>query len=79
MYALVALTTRIGSVLKEKKIGPNSTRILRVHENAARSITDIKLPVTSLRTKVEANLSLPTTLNEVTAAVRREIGLLEPD
>jgi hypothetical protein len=62
---------------KEKRTGPTSTRVLRVHENAAGGITEIKLPVASLRTKVETTLLLPTTLDEVTAAVRREIDLLE--
>lgn len=62
---------------KEKKISPTSTRVLRALENAAGCISEIKLPVTSLRTRVETTLPLPTTLDEVTAAVRREIDLLE--
>lgn len=62
---------------KEKKVGPTSTRVLRVHENAAGSITEIKLSVTSLRTRVETTLPLPTTLDEVTAHLQREIDLLE--
>jgi hypothetical protein len=62
---------------KEKKTSPTSTRVLRVHENAAGSITEIKLPVTSLRTGVKTTFPLPTTFDDVTAAVRREIDLLE--
>lgn len=61
---------------KEKKISPTSTRILRVHENAPGNITEIKLPVTSLRTGVKTTLPLPTTFDEVTTAVQREIDQL---
>lgn len=62
---------------KEKRIGPNSTRVLRIHENASGTITEIKLPVTSLRTRVVTTLPLPVTFDEVVAAVRKEIDLLE--
>lgn len=62
---------------KEQRIGSNSTRVLRIHENAAGSVTEIKLPVTSLRTKTVSILPLPATIDEVVTAVRREIRLLE--
>lgn len=62
---------------KEQRLGSNSTRILRIHENAAGSVTEIKLPVTSLRTQTVSLLPLPATLDEVVTAVRREIHLLE--
>ena len=61
---------------KDKKFQPTSTRVLRIHENADGSITEIKLPVTSLRMGVKTILPLPTTFNEVTIAVRREIDCL---
>lgn len=62
---------------KEKRLSSNSTRVLRVHENASGTITEIKLPVTTLRTRVETTLPLPVTFDEVVAAVRKEIDLLE--
>lgn len=62
---------------KEKRTGSNSTRVLRVHENAAGTIVGIKLPVSSRRKRVETTISLPTTADDVIAAVRKEIALLE--
>lgn len=62
---------------QKQRLGSNSTRVLRVHEDMSGSITEIKLPVTSLRTKVVTVLPLPTTFDDVVTAVRREIDLLE--
>jgi hypothetical protein len=62
---------------QEERGGRNSTRVLRIHEDAAGNIAEIKLPVTSLRTKTVTMLPLPATIGEVVAAVHREIGLLE--
>lgn len=62
---------------REQRLGSNSTRVLRIHEDVSGSITEIKLPVTSLRTKVVTLLPLPATFDDVVTAVRREIDLLE--
>jgi hypothetical protein len=62
---------------REVRVGPASTRVLRVHEDALGSVTEIKLPVTSNRTDAEVFLPLPTTVADVIAATRREIELLE--
>lgn len=62
---------------QEKRMGPNSTRVLRVHENASGVVSEIKLPVTSLRTKIEKFMPLPATRDDVVAAVRAEIDLLK--
>lgn len=62
---------------KEKRTGSNSTRVLRVHENAAGTVVGIKLPVTSRCKRVETVLPLTATPNDVIAAVRKEIALLE--
>lgn len=62
---------------REKRVGANSTRVLRVHENASGLVSEIKLPVTSLRTNVNAFMPLPATYDDVAAAVRAEIDLLE--
>jgi hypothetical protein len=62
---------------KELRVGSNSTRVLRIHEDASGNITEIKLPVTSLRAKTVTTLPLPATFDDVVTAVRREIDLLE--
>jgi hypothetical protein len=63
---------------QEKKTGRNSTRVLRVHQNASGNVSEIKLPVTSLRNgKMVHLLPLPTSLDVVLAATRREIDLLK--
>lgn len=61
---------------REQRLGSNSTRVLRIHEDVSGNITEIKLPVTSLRTKVVTTLPLPATFDDVVTAVRREIDLL---
>jgi hypothetical protein len=62
---------------QEKKTGRNSTRVLRVHQNASGNVSEIRLPVTSLQTKKTENLlPLPTSFDVVVAAVRQEIDLL---
>jgi hypothetical protein len=61
----------------EERVGAKSTRVLRVHEDVSGNITEIKLPVTSLRTKTVATLPLPATFDEVVTALHHEIGLLE--
>jgi hypothetical protein len=62
---------------KEQRSGSKSTRVLRIHEDPSGNITEIKLPITSLRTRVTTTLTLPATFDEVVTAVRREIDLLE--
>lgn len=62
---------------KEQRIGPASTRVLRVHEDATGNVLEIKLPVTSNRTNTEAFIPLPASLDDVIVAIRREIEMLE--
>ena len=62
---------------KTIQVSPSSTRVLRIHEDASGSVTQIKLPVTSLRTEANTFLPLPASIDEVRAAIRREIDLLE--
>ena len=84
------LQEAIGGDLKSKEIakgmsyfwlaqrsGSNTTRVLRIHEDDSGSVTEIKLPVTSLRTHEVVTLPLPATVAEVVTVMRREIDLLE--
>jgi hypothetical protein len=62
---------------KEHRVGPASTRVLRIHEDSTGSIGQVKLPVRSIRDKAEVFLPLPASLDDVIAAIRQEIALLE--
>jgi hypothetical protein len=63
--------------LDEVRRGHLSTRIIRVHERADGTISEIKLAVTALDRPGEGILRGPVRVDEVCAVVDREIEALE--